>query len=150
MMSGQPPPADTTFIAPRRVVARRSTEVWAIDDEATAEAYRFIRDAAGDGINVRDVVAVCGLSRRVLERRTRKYFDKTPHELIAEFRLRRVKQLLEETDLPIQQIAPLAGFQYVEHMNLFFKQQTDVSPGRYREQKRLAGRVYCVVHRRTT
>jgi len=135
MMSGAAAPEETLFVSPRRVAARRSTEAWAIDDEATAQAYRFIRDAACEGINVSDVVSACGLSRRVLERRMRKYFGKTPHQLIAEYRLRRLKQLLRETNLPIHKIAPLAGFRHVEHMNLFFKQHQGVPPGRYREGK---------------
>jgi LacI family transcriptional regulator len=140
MMKGDAPPAETTFVSPRRVVARRSTELWAIDDEAASRAYRFIRDSADSPIDVSDVARAAGLSRRVLERRMHQYFDKTPHELIAQFRMRRLRQLLEDTDLPLLEIAPLAGFAHVEHMSLFFKQHEGVPPGRYRTQQRGARR----------
>jgi LacI family transcriptional regulator len=136
MLAGETPPEETTFVAPRRIVARRSTELWAIDDEPASRAYQFIRDSVDSGINVDDVARAAGLSRRVLERRMHQYFDKTPHELIAQFRMRRLRQLLEDTDLPLFEIAPLAGFTHVEHMSLFFKQHEGVPPGRYRTQQR--------------
>lgn len=136
MMAGEKAPEDTTFVAPRRLVARRSTELWAIDDQAASRAYQFIRDAADRGISVDDVARAAGLSRRVLERRMHQYFDKTPHELIAQFRMRRLRQLLEDTELPLFEIAPLAGFAHVEHMSLFFKQHEGMPPGRYRTQQR--------------
>jgi LacI family transcriptional regulator len=135
-MAGQTPPEETTFVPPRRIVARRSTELWAIDDEPASRAYQFIRDSVDSGINVDDVARTAGLSRRVLERRMQQYFDKTPHELIAQFRIRRLRQLLEDTELPLNEIASLAGFAYVEHMSLFFKQHEGIPPGRYRTQQR--------------
>lgn len=50
--------------------------------------------------------------------------------------MRRLQQLLEDTDAPMDQVASLAGFDHVEHMHLFFKKQAGTTPGRYRERIR--------------
>jgi LacI family transcriptional regulator len=139
MIDGQLAPAEVVFVPPRGVVERRSTEMWAVGDDAISHAYSYIRDSITEGINVGDVVRAVGLSRRALERRMAKELGKTPHELIASFRLRRLQQLLEDTDLPMFEVASLAGFEHVEHMHLFFKRHTGTSPGRYRNQQRHAG-----------
>ena len=56
-------------IAPKGVIARRSTYVFAVDDEDVAAAMRFIRQHACEGIKVDDVLSVVPLSRTALERR---------------------------------------------------------------------------------
>ncbi len=133
MMDGADPPADTILIPPKRVIVRGSTDVVAIEDRTTAAAYRYLREHACEGISVEDVVQSVPLARRSLERRMRKHFGRTPAELIAEIRLARIKQLLEETDFPLKKIAALTGFSHDEHMAVFFRRQMGEPPGQYRK-----------------
>lgn len=132
MMDGAAPPEEPVFIPPRGVVERRSTDVAAVADRELAAALRYIREYACEGINVADVVATTRMSRRSLERRCRQHFQKSPHDLIAEVKMARLRDLLTRTELTLEQLAPLAGFNHVEHLSAFFKQHEACSPGHYR------------------
>ena len=133
MMGGEAAPKGELLLPPNRVIVRGSTDVVAIEDRTVAAAYRFLREHACEGITVEDVVKTVPLSRRSLERRMRQYFGHSPSELIAELRVARIKQLLEETDFPLKKIAGLAGFAHDEHMAVFFRNQVGEPPGKYRK-----------------
>ena len=133
MMAGGKVTDGEVLVPPNRVMVRGSTDVVAIEDRTVAAAYRFLRDHACEGITVEDVVKRVSLSRRSLERRMQVYFGRSPSELIAEVRVARIKQLLEETDFPLKKIAGLAGFVHDEHMAVFFRKQVGEPPGKYRK-----------------
>ena len=63
--AGVPP---VTRIRPIGVVARRSTDSYAIDDPVVAAAALYIRNHAVKGIKVKDVLAAVPTSRRVWKR----------------------------------------------------------------------------------
>jgi LacI family transcriptional regulator len=108
----------------------------AIDDPEVSRAARFIREHACDGIKVEDVLAKVSLSRRVLETRFRKILGRSPHEQIQLLQLRRVEQLLRETDLPLAVVADRAGFIHTEYMSVVVKQKLGLPPSEYRQQHR--------------
>ncbi len=134
MLSGRYPVHETECIPPDSVVERQSTQVFAIEDPELARVCRFIRQAACDGINVTDVVRFSQISRRPLERRCREILGKTPHELITESQIARVKQLLRETEMTLEQIAFRTGYSHKERLSAVFKRETGGTPGEYREQ----------------
>lgn len=134
LMSGETPSINTEYIPPIGVAQRLSTQVIAVEDRDVALACRFIRENAGIGIDVSDVVNLTRLSRRQLERRFRIALNRTPHQEITAAQIARVKQLLTETDLPLEQLAPLAGYDYKEHLSAVFKRETGETPGRFRRQ----------------
>ena len=127
-------PADSgiRLINPTGVVARQSTDILAIDDRQVAEAIRFIREHACDGINVDDVLRRIPLTRVTLKRRFERFLGRSPKAEIVRLRLERVKKLLAETDFTLATIADLAGFLHPEYMNVVFKQKTGKTPKRYR------------------
>ena len=43
---------------------------------------------------------------------------------------------LSETTLPLEQLAPLAGYDYKERLSAVFKRETGQTPGQYRQQVR--------------
>jgi LacI family transcriptional regulator len=136
MMAGQRVAAGEYLVPPLGVVTRQSTDVLAIDDRPISEALRFIREHADQGINVEDVLAAVPLSRRVLESRFKKCFEITPHEAIVRVRLQRARQLLAETELPLQVVAERSGFHYAENMSTTFRKRTGVTPALFRAQQR--------------
>jgi len=138
MMDGHAPPARKTFIEPRGVVTRQSTDVLAIDDADVAAAVRFIREQACAGIDVADVVARVPLSRRSLERRFRKYLGRSPNDEIVRVQVQRVQDLLTGTDLPLGSIAKLAGFAHAAYMSAVFRKQTGLMPREMRHKGRPA------------
>lgn len=122
------------FIPPTAIVQRMSTRVIAVDDREVARVCRFIREHACDGIDVHDVAEFTSLSRRQLERRFRTELNRTPHEEITAVQIDRVKQLLRESDMTLEQIAPLAGYSHKERLGAVFKRVCGETPGAYRRR----------------
>ena len=101
-----------------------------------AGMMRFIRQHACDPIAVKDVVQEAAVSRRVLEKRFGRAIGRSPHELIVETRVSRVKTLLIETKLSLEEIAARTGFEHPEYMTVVFRRVMGESPGRYRRAAR--------------
>jgi LacI family transcriptional regulator len=140
LMAGQKLAADEMLIPPLGVVARQSSDITRIDDPDVAASLTFIRQNACSGASVEDVVAHVAVSRSILERRFRKHVGHSPQTEIRRVQLKRVKQLLTETDLSLEAIARLAGYVHPEYMSVVFKRVTGATPGQYREQTRLRPR----------
>ncbi len=49
------------------------------------------------------------------------------------YRVERAKEILEETDLKVNEIAPLIGYADEKYFSRVFKQYVGVSPGSYRK-----------------
>lgn len=122
------------LIPPKAVVQRMSTRVIAVDDREVARVCRFIREHACDGIDVHDVAEFTCLSRRQLERRFRTELNRTLHEAITSVQIERVKQLLRESGLTLEQIAPLAGYGHKQQLGAVFKKVCGETPGAYRRR----------------
>ena len=124
--------SENILIPPVGVVTRQSTDAVAVDDPAIARAIHFIRRQACEGIDVDDVVRHLSLSRSALERGFRLHLGHSPHEEIRASRLKRVKQLLKETDWPLERIAEVAGFEHPEYMMVQFKRVVGMTPTEWR------------------
>jgi LacI family transcriptional regulator len=136
MMHGRCAAALVHRIAPIGVEARQSTDVVAIEDADVADAIRFIREHATQGIGVDDVLRVVPVSRSVLERKFRSLLGYTPYEAMLRVRLSRAKELLATTALPVAKVATLAGFSSPEYFSASFKSQVGMSPRRFRASSR--------------
>jgi LacI family transcriptional regulator len=137
MMAGEDVPPDIHLVEPVGIVCRQSTDILAIKDPLVARAVRFIREHACEGINVNDVLREVPMSRRVLESRFKKLLERSPHEEIVKTRIRRVKELLRETELPLYIIAGKTGFEHIEYLSVAFKREEGVWPSAFRAQSRL-------------
>ena len=136
LMSGRAARAETNLIPPLGVATRQSTDVLAINDNNVVRAVRFIREHACDGIKVKDVLRAVPHARRLLESRFKKLLGRTPHEEIIRVQLNRVKQLLTETDLSLEDIAERTGFAHVEYLSVVFKKKMGQPPSRFRAENK--------------
>lgn len=136
MLSGEPKPDTPVYVPPAGLVTRLSTDVLAIDDPHVATAVRFIREHACDGIGIDEMVAHVPLSRSTLQRRFRKALGRTIHDEILRVRLRRVEELLVDTDLPLESVADKSGFVYRQYLGEVFKARTGYTLGEYRARSR--------------
>jgi len=134
LMSGQAPSQERISVRPIRVSCRQSSDTMAVADWAVASAARYMRELASQGCRVDDVLAKIHMSRAALEKRFRKHLNRSPKQEIRRIRLERIKQLLVETDLTLERIAELVGFEHPEYMSVLFKRETGQTPGRYRNQ----------------
>jgi len=132
LLAGTPTRRGVEFVPPVAVVQRLSTQAIAVDDREVARICRFIRRNAGSGINVADVERFTTLSRRQLERRIRTELGRTLRQEITLAQIAIVKRLLLETSMTLEQIAPLAGYDYPERLCAVFKRETDETPSEFR------------------
>ncbi len=134
MMKGASVRPANIFFEPGEVVTRQSSDVIAVKDAQISRAIRFIRENACRRIDGIAIARASGLSRRALEKKFRAITGHTPMEQAQAIRLRRVKQLLAETNLTLPTVAEQSGFEYHEYMCRFFKKQTGMTPGEYRKK----------------
>jgi transcriptional regulator GlxA family with amidase domain len=72
------------------------------------------------------------MSERTFARRFRAATGTTPHRWLLDQRLRRAEELLESTDLPVDQVADRAGFGAPDTLRHHFTTRRGVSPAAYR------------------
>ena len=136
LMKGRRPTENLILIEPTGVISRQSTDTLAIDDVDVAHTVAFIRNHAGDQIQVEDVLRNVAVSRSQLERRFQEILGRTPAAEIRRVHLERAKRLLEETDMTIPKIAFASGFGSREYLAYVFKFETGLTPREYRSRIR--------------
>jgi LacI family transcriptional regulator len=134
MMRGLAPPQGPILINPLHVVTRQSSDVTAIRDAEVAAAVRYIREHAHEGIGVDDVVATLPISRSALERRFMRGVGRTIKSQINRERIRRIKDLLTNTDYKLSTIADQVGISHAEYLSVMFKEAVGMTPGAYRRK----------------
>ncbi len=134
LMKGQQVDDTERLLPPLDVVTRQSSDVTAVTDRVVSDAVQFINEHACDGIKVTDVLRHVLVSRSVLQERFQKALDRSIHGMIVDVRIKRVKELLAKTELPLVEIALRTGFKHVEYLHTTFKRETDWTPATFREQ----------------
>ncbi|MFB3903721.1 MAG: substrate-binding domain-containing protein [Acidobacteriota bacterium] len=134
LMSGQQAENLTIPVDPTRVVARRSSEILAVEDKAVSKALSYIRQDPRRPIRVDEVARAAALSRRVLEKRFRACLGRSVMHEIRRVRTDHIARLLVETDLTIQQIGAEMGFGGIEHIARYFREEKGISPLAYRRE----------------
>jgi LacI family transcriptional regulator len=135
LMAGESAPTLNLLIEPVEVVTRRSSDVFAVEDTLVARAMRFIREHACQGIKVADVLRESHCSRSVLERRFRESLGRSPQVELRTIQLRRVKELLVETDWTLARIAEAVGIEHPEYLSVIFKRDTGQTPSQFRQTR---------------
>lgn len=137
LMDGGPPVTEPLLLGPPRgVAARQSTDMLSVEDPEVAEAIRYIREHATDGIRVQNVLARVSKSPSTLERRIKKILGRTIKAEITRIRLSRAKLLLSETELPIAKIALRAGFSEPKYFCDVFRKNLGMTASAYRNRFR--------------
>ena len=127
----------TVSMGPLSVVTRESTGYDAMRNPVLARALKFIHaHAAQSRIDVADVVAVAGCSRRYAEVHFRRHLGISIHDTIMRTRLERVKAMLEQSNLSIGEISERCAFARESHLAVLFKKATGISMREYRRLRR--------------
>ncbi|OYP35015.1 XylR family transcriptional regulator [Rhodopirellula sp. MGV] len=136
LMSGQKADSAARLVDPMGVIVRQSTDALGIDDDLVVEAIAMIRESACFGMTAQDLVGKLGVSRSSIERRFRQSLGHSPQQEIRATQLRRIKELLRDTNLSLAEIAKLTGFDHTEYMTVVFKRLTGIPPSVFREDFR--------------
>ena len=85
-------------------------------------ALRLISDGALDEGSVDDLADRLGIGSRHLARLFRKHLGTTPTRVARTTRIQRAKRLIDQTQLPMTEIAHLSGFLSLRSFNAAFQQ----------------------------
>ncbi len=140
LMEGARPPQGPIRVPPDGVVTRQSTDILATDDRAVRDAVRWIREHAGEHVQVADVVRASRMSRRNLERRFGAALGRTVYEHIRQVRLDTARGLLAGTDKTVLAVALESGFLSASDLANAFRRHLGITPGQFRRRAAMAGR----------
>ena len=123
-------------IPPGEVRARASTDALAFDDPAVLAVLRVIRARANGRLSIADLLLLCGLGRRTLEKRFTAAVGRSIAGEIVRVRIETARQLLLETPLSLAQVAVASGFGSEVQLRRAFLRQVGRPPGAWRAEMR--------------
>ncbi|MEM8537550.1 MAG: helix-turn-helix domain-containing protein, partial [Pseudomonadota bacterium] len=89
-----------------------------------------------DPLDISEIAASTGLSRRQLERHFQRYLSVTPAQHYLELRITRAHALLNETELSVAEIAAATGFASSSQLAQRFRARYGTTPRVYRRDGR--------------
>lgn len=126
---------------PRQVICSKNHIVERGSTGATSPAGRLVRKANelidqnfANGLQASDVARHLNVSRRLLDLRYRQITGKSLLETILDFRLKRMKELLNETNLSLDEVGTSSGFATIAHARRAFLQHIGTTMRDYRKQ----------------
>ncbi|MDX1694728.1 MAG: helix-turn-helix domain-containing protein [Ketobacteraceae bacterium] len=105
-------------------------------DEDIMQAQTWMQDHYGEDFTLHALAEKFGMSTRTFNRRFKTATGKTPSHYLQEIRTRVAKELLQGTNLSIQEIALQVGYQDISHLAALFKKFLDTTPSEYRQTVR--------------
>lgn len=103
-------------------------------DQRIGRALMTIHDAYHTTLSVDSLAADNNLSVAQFRKLFKHYVGVRPKDYIVQTRLKAAKQLLQETDRPVKQIADEAGFINVQYFHSVFKRHVNRTPAEFRHQ----------------
>lgn len=98
-----------------------------------AEAQQYIHTHYQEPITVSDIASYVSLSQYHFSRIFKKETSLAPHTYLANFRLKKAKTLLLETNETVEHIATICGFFSTSHFIRAFKKEMEVTPSVFRK-----------------
>jgi LacI family transcriptional regulator len=132
LLAGQSVPRGPQWIRTNVVVERQSTSAHAYADADVVAALALVRSGACEGLTADHVASRLNLSRSTLDRRFRAAVGRLPGEEIRRVKFDRVRRLLEQTRMPLAEIAAACGFASISSLSHCFRHELGVSPTQYR------------------
>lgn len=99
-----------------------------------ADVSTFVLEHLDESLPVERIAAGIGMSARTLSRWCREHLHESPAELVRRLRIDEARRLLEETPLPLKDIATRAGLGDASTMWRGFTQRLGVTPAEYRQR----------------
>jgi two-component system response regulator YesN len=101
-----------------------------------AEAKKFIQAHYAETITLTQVAKVVSINPAHLSASFARHCGVNFLEYLTKYRLAKAKELLERTNLPIQEVASQVGYPNLTYFNRIFRRTTAQTPGAYRASYR--------------
>lgn len=105
-------------------------------DEDITQAQTWMQDNYYREFNLTDVADKFGMSTRTFNRRFKNATGKTPSHYLQEIRIGVAKDLLQTSNLSIQEVALQVGYSDISHLSALFKKYLNTTPSEYRQTVR--------------
>lgn len=103
------------------------------------QVSKFITEHYAEDIQLSDLVALTGMSLSRFERIFSETFNTTPLRYLALTRVNAARELLENSDKLLSEIAVETGFFDQSHFTRVFKRERGITPGEYRRRHQAHG-----------
>ncbi len=103
-------------------------------EELVTRAITLLETDPSNHWNVNEIAQLLNVNRTTLGRAFKKCGHGTPHEFMNTYRLIKVMDLLRNTSLTIAAIATASGFSNEKYFISWFRHQTGITPGKWRNQ----------------
>lgn len=103
-----------------------------VENNYVKKLQEYIQEHYIEGFDAKAVEEICGLSYKYAGTLFKETMGQTIREYQRTLRIRRAKQLLQETDRPVTEIAQTVGFSDVFYFSKVFHAQQGCSPSEYR------------------
>lgn len=130
------PPVDIV-IKPVRIVLRDSTEKFSVTDKYVEQVLKYILKNYYQRLTVEGIIESIPYSRRVFERRFKEETHMTIYQYVQKVRIDKLAELLLTTDLPLAEVAAMAGFDDYNNVSRTFVKSKGMSPLQYRKKHSL-------------
>ena len=112
------------------------TPAWAGSSTTVRRGLRLIANGELDSGGIEHLSERLGVSSRHLRRLFRKHLGASPQAVAHTQRLHFAKQLIDDSELPLNQVAVAAGYGSVRRFNDAFRNSYDRTPGQLRKLRR--------------
>jgi len=99
---------------------------------ALRRVREFIETHLEENVSIQTLAGIAGLSMYHFARAFKQSEGITPHDYVIQSRVRRGKDLLATSDLPLSEIALASGFSDQSHFARRFREHVGVTPSSYR------------------
>lgn len=134
MMDGEPPPDRPLMLPPKGVIARESTDYFAVEDDVVADALRYISANLNQSLSIDMIAMELAVSRRSLQMRFDAALGRSISDEIRRLRLAVAKRLLGDNDYQIGEVSRISGFGKQSYMTQVFRRELGMTPSAYRKQ----------------
>lgn len=121
---------------PIGVVARLSTDCYAVQNPLVANALHWIKNHFYNGIQATDVADAMGVTQQGLQKAFASCYSKSPGQEIRCQRTQAVAHLLKFSTATLDDIAKNCGYYSVNSLINSFRSEYNTTPGKYRKQQK--------------
>ncbi len=134
LIDGQPAPDQPILIPARGIIARESTDYFAIEDPVVVKALRYISARLSEPLDIERIAESAMVSTRSLQKHFSSALGRGVSEEIRRLRVEVAKRMLAEPEEPIGRIARHSGFSSMDLMDQVFRRELGMTPSGYRKQ----------------
>jgi transcriptional regulator GlxA family with amidase domain len=103
-----------------------------LSPRALRRVREYVQAHLDETISVEALAGIARLSKYHFARAFKQSEGVTPHDYVVQSRVRRARELIAGTNLPLSQIALACGFADESHLARRFREHVDITPSSYR------------------